>query len=105
MEELKKMKRILGRELPGAPREVLLVLDATTGQNAVVQARMFKEDIGVTGIVLTKLDGTSKGGVVVRIAKELGLPIRFIGIGEGIEDLRPFDAAEFVDALFAREAA
>ncbi len=105
MEELKKMKRILGRELPGAPREVLLVLDATTGQNAVVQARMFKEDIGVTGIVLTKLDGTSKGGVVIRIAKELGLPIRFIGIGEGIEDLRPFDAAEFVDALFEREAA
>jgi fused signal recognition particle receptor len=105
MEELKKMKRILGRELPGAPREVLLVLDATTGQNAVVQARMFKEDIGVTGIVLTKLDGTSKGGVVIRIAKELGLPIRFIGIGEGIEDLRPFNAAEFVDALFEREAA
>jgi fused signal recognition particle receptor len=91
--------------LPGAPREVLLVLDATTGQNAVVQARMFKEDIGVTGIVLTKLDGTSKGGVVIRIAKELGLPIRFIGIGEGIEDLRPFNAAEFVDALFEREAA
>ncbi len=105
MEELKKMKRIFGRELPGAPREVLLVLDATTGQNAVVQARMFREDIGVTGIILTKLDGTSKGGVVIRIAKELGLPIRFIGIGEGIEDLRPFNASEFVDALFEREAA
>ena len=103
MEELKKMKRILGREMPGAPREVLIVLDATTGQNAVVQARMFKEEIGVTGIVLTKLDGTAKGGVVVRIVKELGLPVRFIGIGEGIEDLRPFQAAEFVDALFERD--
>jgi fused signal recognition particle receptor len=100
MEELKKMKRILGRELPGAPDEVLLVLDATTGQNAVSQARMFRDEIGVTGLVLTKLDGTAKGGVVVRIAKELALPLRYIGIGEGIEDLRPFSAGEFVEALF-----
>ena len=100
MEELKKMKRIMEREIPGAPHEVLLVLDATTGQNAVAQARMFKDEIGVTGLVLTKLDGTAKGGVVVRIAKELGIPLRFIGIGEQIDDLRPFRAGEFIDALF-----
>ncbi len=99
MEELKKVKRVISRELPGAPEEILLVLDATTGQNAVIQAKMFKEDIGVTGIVLTKLDGTSKGGVVVRIAGELGLPVRFIGIGEGLEDLRPFDSGDFTAAL------
>ena len=101
MEELKKMKRIMGRELPGAPQEVLLVLDATTGQNAIAQARMFKDEIGVTGLILTKLDGTSKGGVVVRIAKELGIPLRYIGVGEQLEDLRPFRAEEFVEALFA----
>lgn len=100
MEELKKMKRIMEREIPGAPHEVLLVLDATTGQNAIAQARMFKDEIGVTGLVLTKLDGTAKGGVVVRIAKELGIPLRFIGIGEQIDDLRPFRAGEFIDALF-----
>ncbi len=100
MEELKKMKRIMEREIPGAPHEVLLVLDATTGQNAISQARMFKDEIGVTGLVLTKLDGTAKGGVVVRIAKELGIPLRFIGIGEQIDDLRPFRAGEFIDALF-----
>ncbi len=100
MEELKKMKRIMGRELPGAPHEVLLVLDATTGQNAVSQARLFKDEIGVTGLVLTKLDGTAKGGVVVRIAAELGIPIRFIGIGEKVDDLRPFNSREFVDAIF-----
>lgn len=100
MEELKKMKRIMGRELPGAPHEVLLVLDATTGQNAIVQAKMFHEEIGITGIVLTKLDGTSKGGIVVRIAKELRIPIRYIGIGEGIDDLRPFNGKEFVKAIF-----
>jgi fused signal recognition particle receptor len=100
MEELKKMKRILARELPGAPHEVLLVLDATTGQNALTQAKMFAEEIGVTGLVLTKLDGTSKGGVIIRIAHELHLPIRYIGIGEGIEDLRRFKSDEFVDALF-----
>jgi len=100
MEELKKMKRIMGREIPGAPHEILLVLDATTGQNAIAQARMFKDEIGVTGLALTKLDGTAKGGVVVRIAKELGIPLRFIGIGEQMDDLRPFRAREFVDALF-----
>jgi fused signal recognition particle receptor len=100
MEELKKMKRIMAREIPGAPHEVLLVLDATTGQNAIAQARMFKDEIGVTGLALTKLDGTAKGGVIVRIAKELGVPLRFIGVGERIDDLRPFMAEAFVDALF-----
>ncbi len=99
MEELKKIKRVISKELPGAPHEILLVLDATTGQNAVMQAKMFKEDIGVTGIVLTKLDGTSKGGVVVRIAGELGLPVRFIGVGEGLDDLRPFNSKDFTAAL------
>ena len=102
MEELKKMRRIMGRELPGAPHEVLLVLDATTGQNAVTQARMFKDEIGVTGLILTKLDGTAKGGVVIRIAKELNIPLRYIGIGEQLDDLRPFQAGEFVEALFAQ---
>jgi fused signal recognition particle receptor len=101
MEELKKMKRIMARELPGAPHEILLVLDATTGQNAITQARMFRDEIGVTGLILTKLDGTSKGGVVIRIAKELGIPLRYIGVGEQVDDLRPFRAEEFVEALFA----
>lgn len=100
MEELKKMRRIMERELPGAPHEVLLALDATTGQNAIAQARMFKDEIGVTGLILTKLDGTAKGGVVVRIAKELGIPLRYIGVGEKIDDLQPFRAEAFVDALF-----
>ncbi len=100
MEELKKMRRILEREIPGAPDEVLLVLDATTGQNAINQAKIFSEGAGITGIVLTKLDGTAKGGIVVRIAKELNVPIRYIGVGEGIDDLRPFDAEAFVNALF-----
>jgi fused signal recognition particle receptor len=100
MEELKKMRRIMGRELPGAPHEVLLVLDATTGQNAIAQAKMFKDEIGVTGLILTKLDGTAKGGVVVRIAKELGIPLHYIGIGEQVDDLRPFRAGEFIEALF-----
>ena len=99
MEELKKVKRVIDREYPGAPHEILLVLDATTGQNALAQAKMFKDDIGATGIVLTKLDGTSKGGVVVRIAGELGLPVRYIGVGEGIDDLRVFDSGEFTSAL------
>jgi fused signal recognition particle receptor len=103
MEELKKMKRIMARELPGSPHEVLLVIDATTGQNGIAQAKMFKEEIGVTGIALTKLDGTAKGGVILRIAGELGIPIRYIGVGEAIDDLRPFKAAEFVDALFEQE--
>lgn len=100
MEELKKMKRIMSRELPGAPHETYLVLDATTGQNAVSQAKLFHEEIGVSGIILTKLDGTAKGGVVIRIARELKIPIRYVGVGEGLDDLRPFDAAEFVEALF-----
>jgi len=99
MEELKKVHRILQRELPGAPHETLLVLDGNTGQNALVQAKMFNEAVGVTGIVLTKLDGTSKGGIVFAINKELAIPVKFIGIGEAIEDLRPFDPKEFVDAL------
>jgi fused signal recognition particle receptor len=100
MEELKKMKRIMARELPGAPHEILLVLDATTGQNAVAQAKMFQDEIGVTGIVITKLDGTAKGGVIIRIARDLNIPIRYIGIGEGLDDLREFKSREFVDALF-----
>lgn len=99
MEELKKVKRILEREVPGAPHETLLVVDANTGQNALVQAKMFNEAIGVTGIVLTKLDGTSKGGIVFAINKELNIPVKFVGIGEAIEDLREFDPKEFVDAL------
>ncbi len=101
MEELKKIGRVLSRDNPGAPHEVLLVLDATTGQNALNQARVFGEATGVTGIVLTKLDGTAKGGVVIGISRALQIPVKFIGIGEGIEDLRPFDAGEFVEALFA----
>jgi fused signal recognition particle receptor len=100
MEELKKMKRIMTRELPGSPHEVLLVIDATTGQNGIAQAKMFKEEVGVTGIALTKLDGTAKGGVILRIASELAIPIRYIGVGEALDDLRPFQAAEFVNALF-----
>ncbi|OPL13198.1 MAG: signal recognition particle-docking protein FtsY [delta proteobacterium MLS_D] len=101
MDELKKIKRIMARELPGAPHETLLVLDAVTGQNALNQARMFNNEIGVTGLVLTKLDGTSKGGIIIRIADELKLPIRFIGIGEQADDLRPFDGREFVEALMS----
>ena len=100
MEELKKMKRIMEREIPGVPHEILLVIDATTGQNAINQAKMFNEEIGVTGIVLTKLDGTSKGGIVIRIARELQIPIRYIGIGEQLEDLRPFHSDDFIEALF-----
>jgi fused signal recognition particle receptor len=99
MDELKKVKRILSRELPGAPHETLLVLDGNTGQNALVQAKMFNEAVGITGIVLTKLDGTSKGGIVFAINKELSIPVKFVGIGEAIEDLRNFDPKEFVDAL------
>jgi len=102
MEELKKVRRVLAREIPGAPHETLLVLDATTGQNALVQARLFREAVEVSGIALTKLDGTAKGGVVVAIGAELGLPVRYVGIGEGVDDLRPFDADLFVEALFQR---
>lgn len=100
MEEIKKVKRIMARELPGAPHEVLLVLDATSGQNAVAQAKMFQEEVGVTGLVLTKLDSTSKGGVIIRIARELQIPIRYIGVGEGLDDLKNFDSEDFVNALF-----
>jgi fused signal recognition particle receptor len=100
MEELKKVRRVLDKALPGAPHEVLLVLDATTGQNAVSQARTFRDATGVDSIALTKLDGTAKGGVIVAICHELGIPVKYIGIGEGVEDLRPFDARAFVDALF-----
>jgi fused signal recognition particle receptor len=99
MEELKKIKRIINKELPEVAQEILLVLDATTGQNAVNQAKIFKEEIGATGIVLTKLDGTSKGGVVIRIASELALPVRYIGVGEGLDDLRVFDSRDFTKAL------
>ncbi|MBU2552605.1 MAG: signal recognition particle-docking protein FtsY [Proteobacteria bacterium] len=100
MEELKKVHRVADREMPGAPHEVLLVLDATTGQNAVSQARLFNEVVGVHHIAMTKLDGTAKGGVLVSICHDLGLPIRYIGIGEGMDDLRDFDAQAFVEALF-----
>ena len=99
MEELKKVQRVVERELPGAPHEKLLVLDASTGQNAINQARIFHEAVGVTGIALTKLDGTAKGGVIVAIAKELSIPIRFVGVGESLHDLRVFNARDFVDAL------
>ncbi|MCW5625571.1 MAG: signal recognition particle-docking protein FtsY [Burkholderiales bacterium] len=100
MEELRKVKRVIGKALPGAPHEVLLVLDANTGQNAVAQVKAFDDAIGLTGLILTKLDGTAKGGVVAAIARERPVPVRFIGIGESLEDLRPFDAGAFVDALF-----
>jgi len=99
MDELKKVKRVMSRVDPLAPHEVLLVLDASQGQNALQQARLFNEALGVTGIVLTKLDGTAKGGIVLAIASELKLPIRFIGTGETAEDFDEFDAAAFVDAL------
>ena len=102
MEELKKVKRVIQRQEPSAPHEVLLVLDAGTGQNALAQAAQFHEALGVTGIVLTKLDGTAKGGIVIAMAKRLALPIRFIGIGEQLEDFGPFAAGPFVDALLAR---
>lgn len=101
MEELKKVQRVVQKRMPDAPHEVLLVLDATTGQNAMQQARIFTDAIKVTGIVLTKLDGTAKGGIVVAIQKQLGIPIKMIGVGEGVDDLQPFDARQFVDALFA----
>lgn len=101
MEELKKIRRIVEKAMPEAPQEVLLVVDATTGQNALRQAALFNEAIGVTGIALTKLDGTAKGGIVFAVKKELGIPVRLIGVGEGIDDLRDFDPEEFVEALFS----
>lgn len=103
MDELKKLRRVVARELEGAPHETLLVVDATTGQNAVEQARVFGEAIGITGIVLTKLDGTAKGGIIVAIAEQLGLPVKYIGVGEGLGDLREFDAEQFTKALFTSD--
>jgi len=100
MEEISKVKRVINKVLPGAPHEVLLVLDANTGQNAVMQVKAFDDALGVTGLVLSKLDGTAKGGVIAAIAQTRPIPIRFIGVGESIEDLRPFKASEFVEALF-----
>jgi len=100
MEELKKVKRIVEREIPGAPHEILLVLDATTGQNSISQAKMFNQAVGVTGIALTKLDGTAKGGILIAISDELKIPLRYIGIGEKVDDLRDFNARDFVEALF-----
>jgi fused signal recognition particle receptor len=100
MEEMKKIRRVIDREIPGAPHETLLVLDAATGQNATSQVRLFKETAGVTGLALTKLDGTAKGGIVVAVSHEFALPVRYIGVGESIEDLRDFDPQEFTDALF-----
>ncbi len=99
MEEIKKVKRVIGKALPGAPHEILLVLDANTGQNALAQVRAFDEALGVSGLVLTKLDGTAKGGVIAAIARAKPIPLRFIGVGEGLDDLRPFDAGDFVKAL------
>jgi len=101
MEELKKIARVIGRELPGAPHETWLVLDATTGQNALSQAKLFGDAVPLSGVVLAKLDSTAKGGVIVGIAEQLKLPVRYVGLGEGIEDLRPFDPHEFVEALFS----
>jgi fused signal recognition particle receptor len=102
IEELKKLCRVIARERPGAPHETLLVLDATTGQNGLQQARVFKEATDISGIVLTKLDGTAKGGVIVSIQEELGVPVRYIGVGEEVEDLQPFDPSRFVQALFEK---
>jgi fused signal recognition particle receptor len=101
MQELQKVKRVLAKIDPTAPHEVMLVIDAGTGQNALNQAEQFHQAVQLTGFALTKLDGTAKGGIIFAIAKKMGLPIRFIGVGEGIDDLRPFVAAEFVEALFA----
>lgn len=101
MEELKKLYKILGKELPGAPHETLLVLDSSTGQNAISQAKIFKDAVSVTGLILTKLDGTAKGGMVLGVQDTLGIPVKFIGVGEGLEDLREFDPSTFVEALFA----
>ena len=99
MNELAKLRKIIDREVPDAAKETLLVLDATTGQNGLIQARQFKETAGLTGIILTKLDGTAKGGIVIAIARELGVPVKFAGVGEGIDDLKPFDARSYVEAI------
>ena len=103
MEELKKIRRVIAKKMPGAPHEVLLVLDATTGQNGIAQAKMFHEAVGVSGLALTKLDGTAKGGIVANVCREIRIPVRFIGIGEQVDDLRDFNAREFVNALLARQ--
>jgi len=103
MRELGKIRKVLGKKIPGAPHEVLLVLDATTGQNALVQARQFREAVEVTGVFLAKLDGTAKGGIVLAIRKELGIPVKFVGVGEGPDDVAPFDPETFVEALFGGE--
>lgn len=100
MDELAKIDRVIGRELPNASKETLLVLDATTGQNAVMQAKEFKEASKITGLILTKLDGTAKGGIIISIRKELGIPVKFIGVGEKIDDMKPFDSKDFASALF-----
>lgn len=104
MNELSKIDRIIDRELPGAARENLLVLDATTGQNAILQAKEFKNSAALTGLILNKLDGTAKGGIIISIKKELGIPVKFIGVGEKIDDMQPFSADEFIDALFSEES-
>ena len=104
MEELKKIKRVIKKSIDEAPHEVLLVIDASTGQNAIQQAKLFDEAVGVTGLVVTKLDGTAKGGIIIAINRALKIPVRFIGVGEGIDDLQPFDSRAFVDALFEKEA-
>ena len=103
MQELQKVHRVMDKKLPGAPHETLLVLDATTGMNALNQAREFHKAVKLTGLVITKLDGTSKGGMVVAIQRELGLPIKFIGLGEQADDLQPFDAKQFAEALFSEK--
>ena len=103
LDELAKINRVLNRELPEAARETYLVLDATTGQNALVQAKEFRKAADITGLILTKLDGTAKGGIVLAIRRELGIPVRYIGVGEGIDDLQPFDGKAFVDAFFESE--
>lgn len=103
MDELAKIDRVIARELPGASKETLLVLDATTGQNAVMQAREFKGASEITGLILTKLDGTAKGGIVLSVKKELGIPVKFIGVGEKIDDMKPFDADDFANALFEKD--
>jgi len=103
MAELTKVRRVITKQMPDAPHETLMTVDATTGQNGVRQAKLFSEAVPVDGIVLTKLDGTAKGGIALAIAGELGIPVKLIGIGEGIDDLRPFDAVDFGNALFAAE--
>jgi len=105
MEELAKLKRVLGRQLPGAPHELLMVLEAPTGQNGLQQARLFHEAVGLTGLILTKLDGTAKGGIAIRIHQELGVPIKLVGVGEQIDDLQRFDPKSFVDALLGEQPA